>query len=349
MKKTFQKFLEFAFLQTVGVMGFSAYVNLAFGFNVFSISHWKFFADMQLDGGKISTAFYAAILCFVLYSVLVVWFVLVRPRRRIFRNNKVALIPPSGPGGSSAEETVGLVPLGLTRPKRMSPSFNSVARPVETTPAYPVYTEPPAISAPVPSVSVPQVAPSTVAPAPKAPKQKEVEIESSSKPDVLRIMESAGFGVAKNAPLINDVALDVWATNGDELYIGLVCGAHGRITAKEGGSSVWSSDIDGEFKSPVSGIYSAAESIRKLISETLDEGTIVKVTAFVVMADGNIENYDKLSGIFEAFGVSVFGHGVPEFEAWARKIEMLPKNESFIEYMDAIVSYYAVDAEEGAS
>ncbi|MDR0449038.1 MAG: hypothetical protein LBG89_01070 [Rickettsiales bacterium] len=331
MMKSLRKFLEFAFLQTIGVMGFSAYANLAFGFNILSVAHWRYFMDMQLDGQAIAGGFYIAMLFFAVYSVAVVWFALVRPRRRIRfakanapADNYMPLLvasPAASPVLDIKPVEISAAATALERPRRMAPLAQPMYRPA-TPPAVPTYQP---VLSPTP-----------------APANTDEEIKSNAAPEVLRELESAGFTIGK-APKIEGVQLDVWALNGEELYIGIVCGAHGRVMAHEGGKNIWSSDIDGGFKSPVSEIYSAVEALQALFAETLDAGMQIKIVPFVVMADGNIENYEKLSSIWAALGVKVMNHGVPELTAFAREIEKLPKNESFVEYMDTILWYYGGD------
>ncbi|MDR0319155.1 MAG: hypothetical protein LBH81_00225 [Rickettsiales bacterium] len=331
MRKALQKFLEFSFLQTVGVLAFSAYASLCFGFNILSRAHWRYFFDMQLDGAPVALGFYAALIGFIVYSVAVVWFVLVRPRRRIVFDR---------PG-------MNYIPLGAAVPEP-APSPVLDIKPVRMAAAQPVLQRPPRMSpgfsaAPAyqPAAPVQPFVPSyqpVLSPTP-APANEDSKIESNSLSEVIEIMKSAGFIMGK-APKIAGVKIDVWALDGDELYIGIVHGAHGRITAREGGRSVWSSDIDGEFKSPVAEIYSVIESLQALFAETLDAGMSIKINAFVLCPDGNIENYEKLLEIWKAFGVSVMNHGVPELAAWAREIPMQPKNESFEEYMNTVVWYY---------
>jgi hypothetical protein len=219
-------------------------------------------------------------------------------------------------------------PSGLTRPPRMSVG-------VQTSNFY----ESPAVQ----SVPVTPVIVQPAAPEPKPAPKADIKIESASKPEIQRILESAGFTLG-SPPKIAGVQLDIWALNGEELNIGIVTGAHGRITAKEGGG-MWSSDIDGEFKSPAAELYSVLETLKALFAETLDAGMNINMNAFVVCPDGNIENFEKLESVWNAFGVRVFSHGIPELQAFVSDMEIHPKNDSFIEYMNTILWYYS---DEGA-
>lgn len=309
-----QKFLEFVFLQILGVLAFSAFLNLSFGFNIFARAHWRYFFDRQLDGGGVSPDFYIASLCFVLYSVMVVWFILIRPRRRII----MVKTAPAPAAPTQIQDTIDVI----SRPPKMnlSASFNNYSS---------IYNSP----SPAPPAQVAPTPPAPVAaPAPQ-------ELKSDAVPEIIEILKSSGF-VIGDAPKISGVQLDFWALSGEQLTIGLVCGAHGRITAREGNGN-WSSDIDGEFPSPAARLYSAVESLRSLFAETLDSGMTIDISAFVVMADGDLENFDKLKPIWDAYSVRVFGHGVPEFQAFVRDSKANPINPSFEEYMNTVRWYYS--------
>lgn len=275
---------------------------------------------MQLDGAPVAREFYTALLLIVAYSVSVVWFVLVRPRRRIILTSSYA--PP-----------LPVIPLaakpGLERPAMMKPATNMTG----------LYSSPVAAASAVSSALSFSPAP-MVHPAATAAPEKPDTIASDITPEILKNLTNHGF-IISDAPDINGLKPDIWALNGESVLIGVVCGAHGRVIAKESGGDNWRSDIDGDFKSPAGALYAAVENLNQLFSETLDAGTKIKVIPVVVMAEGNIENYEKLAEIWAAYGVKVFNHGAPEFEAFANKIKIEPKNESFIEYMSTIVWYYS--------
>jgi hypothetical protein len=300
----------------------SFWFDIRFGFNIFSGGHWHYLAARQASGGLIMTSFYASLAGFGLAGLIGLYFIN-RPRRR-----KIVLAEAS----TDAVAPAGKLPQDL-QPLALDANYSPL-------PGEPKLPKPPRIIGPMHSARAPAPAAASAA----APKPAVTEFADMDK-TLADIFESAGYIVKK--PLrVGGLRLNLFAIGyGETLHLGLADPHGGEIAATEGGESKWRS-ADGEFTSPVWRISQAAEKIRGLFLETLDDSIQITIKTFVVMNGANITNRELLEKVWEAMGVAVFDspESLQEF-AQSDKNQPAPEEEqedfdAYSEYMDTIASYF---------
>ncbi|MCL2338453.1 MAG: hypothetical protein FWC51_00685 [Proteobacteria bacterium] len=365
MKPRIDKFLLDILWTLALLLAASFWFDIRFGFNIFLRAHWRYLANIQTGADPISIWFYVSIIVFAL-----IWpiglYLISHPHRKIkITDNR------SQPATRSAQRegwsTDNARPLSIHAAEPAYASYiqsNTAARnnistlnsQLSTLPVQPATPVAPVVRPPllnIPAAAQPQNKSATTPAAPATPRRDAIAGPArAADPDpvsVLKINEmirNVGF-INKSAPRIGGIRPGIWAIGTDEaLLIGIVCGAHGDVRAVEGGASIWKSDADGEFASPVWQLTGAIEKLRALFNETLDEEIKITIHGFVVMESGKITNRPEVQTIWDAFDIMVFddASGFQKYLADHPNRQLAAAEQedfdAYAEYMDTVAEYF---------
>lgn len=198
-------------------LGACFWFNIAFGFDIFSSTHWGYVASMQASQTPIKPGFYVS-MAVVIFVTIFGMYVIVRPRRRRIRlpvvksKSKKQTSTPTVIQQNPDASTIDILPAGM-QPATMKPA------PVNNAPS--VAMRPPRLNIPTPTrpVMPPSPNPTQTAPQPSPTPQS---APSSDWPELREIFKDAGYTI-KSTPRVNGVQIALAAIGTNEvLWIGCV-------------------------------------------------------------------------------------------------------------------------------
>ena len=205
--------LSFLWLLVV-TLGTCFWFNIAFGFDIFSSTHWGYVASMQASQNPIKPAFYISVAA-VIFITIFGLYLIVRPRRRRIKLPvaQTATTPQNiAFQQNNAASTIDILPAEM-QPATMKPT------PVNTAPS--ATARPPRLNIPIPShpVMPPSPTPTQTAPQPSPTPQS---APSSDWPELREIFTNAGY-IIKPTPRVNGIQTALVAIGTDEvMWIGCV-------------------------------------------------------------------------------------------------------------------------------
>jgi hypothetical protein len=257
------------------VTGFVAmlFFNTVFGFNLLSLSHWNYLAELQVKG-LVDKNFYISLsITFVI--ALIGLYILIHPwHRKININAPMPIRQNEKPIINIVSKIPSPVPVSSQMPSRPpSININAFVRPAKT------------------NENISQELPS-----PSAESLKIGEIKA--------LLSNAGF-ILKKPISFSGTKVEFAAIGADEAFIvGLFVDSASSITAAEGENSKWVSGRN-SFDSPVWQLSMIIRKIEALFVEVLDSDLKINILPFV-FTDGKIVNRMDLESVWDAVGIKVF-------------------------------------------
>lgn len=201
MSKQFEHFLLGLLWLLAATLGTTFWLNINFGFNIFSASHWEYLSYLQAAGTPVHPMFYISLLAAMIITVAGLYLMICGPFGGKWRRQRTT--PASAP--SSDASTLDTLP-------NMPPAAPASSGTPVTPPAAP---RPPRLNIARPSTTPPM-------PAPRAPSDQDFE-------EIRKIFTDAGYTV-KNPPQIGNYrpALTAIGT-GENIWIGGINAAPDQI------------------------------------------------------------------------------------------------------------------------
>ncbi|MDR3208592.1 MAG: hypothetical protein LBT45_01965 [Rickettsiales bacterium] len=305
-----ERFLISVLWANAAVIAALWFFNTIFGFNLFSATHWRYLAELQVAGG-VAVGFYISAVSFVVVGLAGLYMLIVPWHRKITMMPSVYAPVSATATTDKPAETAGRIQLPERPPKL---NLNNIFIPTK-------HDE--IIKREVPA--------------------RVVQVSETAE-NIKSMLSRIGF-VVKESPSIGGVKPDFLAIGTDEaLVVGLLCGERGEIVASEGGDSLWRANNQ-TFKSPAWQITTIVQKLSALFLEVLDPELKVSILPFV-FSDGRISNRDSVQNIWDALGVKVFDdmNIFADFleEYRPRRLDDAEKEDfgAFSDFVDNVLGYF---------
>ena len=260
MTKKFEKFLlGLLWLLTI-ILATTFWMNIKYGFNIFSVAHWAYLSELQAYRTQIKTDFYISIIAAIVIGLIGLYMLARPPRQKAYPASKPVTPPePEQPATPKIPDTPKDVPEDIPAKKTDLP--HPVVPSARPLPPSGAHAAPPRIQLPqTPSVSTSHFA------VPAAKPQKPQHLD-----EISDIFQNAGY-VIKKCNRIGNLIEPVIALSYDQkLWIGT--------------SNVSASDA-----------MDAVQTLLSVFSDTLgDSANDMSVNACVLNATGEPEDTDTIS------------------------------------------------------